>query len=245
MPLQEEFNRSGSWLFRWRSFFPLLLIFLFLGSLVDGDPQTLLRTEFLRAVISLAVSFFGLGIRAYTIGHTPAKTSGRNTRKQLAEKLNTSGIYSLSRHPLYIGNFFMYLGLMLFTGHIWAVLLFILLFVIYYERIMFTEESFLREKFGKEYLDWASRTPVFPYRFKQFTPPDLSFSLRHVLRREYSGFYAVIISLLVFKALGDLILLNRINANMFWIILSSAGTLIWAVLRILSKYTKLLKVSGR
>lgn len=245
MPLQEEFNRSGSWLFRWRSFFPLLLIFLYLGSLVGRDPESFAANEFSMTLISLAVSFFGLWIRAFTIGHTPAKTSGRNTKTQLAEKLNTSGIYSLSRHPLYIGNFFMYLGLMLFTRQIWAILLFVALFVIYYERIMFTEETFLRQKFGQAYLDWAERTPVFPSRFQNYVRPELSFSLRHVLRREYSGFYAVIISLVIFKVIGDLLLFQRLNLNSFWIILFSAGTLLWIILRILAKYTKVLKVSGR
>ena len=32
-------------------------------------------------------------------------TSGRNTHDQVADSLNTSGIYSIVRHPLYVGNF--------------------------------------------------------------------------------------------------------------------------------------------
>lgn len=59
----------------------------------------------------IAVSLFGLLIRAVTIGFTPKGTSGRNTKEgQVAEVLNTKGIYSVVRHPLYLGNYFMWLG---------------------------------------------------------------------------------------------------------------------------------------
>ncbi|MGC9453013.1 MAG: methyltransferase family protein, partial [Oceanipulchritudo sp.] len=49
-------------------------------------------------------------------------TSGRNTKQQVAYSLNTTGFYSVVRNPLYLGNFFMYLGIALFTHHWWLVL---------------------------------------------------------------------------------------------------------------------------
>jgi len=82
----------------------------------------------------------GLFIRAYAVGHTPANTSGRNTKEQLADELNTTGIYSMVRHPLYLGNFFMWLGAAVLTKNGWFIVAFILLYWIYYERIMFAEE---------------------------------------------------------------------------------------------------------
>ncbi|MGB8874133.1 MAG: hypothetical protein WCC75_12145, partial [Desulfobaccales bacterium] len=44
-------------------------------------------------------------------GLPPRGTSGRNTQGQVAETLNTTGIYSLVRNPLYLGNFLIWLGL--------------------------------------------------------------------------------------------------------------------------------------
>jgi len=102
------------------------------------------------------ISLCGLAIRVYTVGHTPANTSGRNTAGQLAESLNTTGIYSLVRHPLYLGNFFMWLGVALLIANFWFVIAFVFAYWIYYERIMFAEEQFLRTKFGPTYVEWAN-----------------------------------------------------------------------------------------
>ena len=112
MAMIEEFERTGNWLFKGRSFFPL--IWYVLMALVIGmgwDPY--FRTFDASVTWScIAVSMFGQFIRALTIGYTPRGTSGRNTAEgQIAEVLNTRGMYSLVRHPLYLGNYFMWLGL--------------------------------------------------------------------------------------------------------------------------------------
>ncbi|MBW6498500.1 MAG: DUF1295 domain-containing protein [Bacteroidales bacterium] len=66
-------------------------------------------------VICLFFCLLGFGIRIYIVGHTPKNTSGRNTSGQLADELNTTGVYSVVRHPLYLGNFFMWLGMAVIT----------------------------------------------------------------------------------------------------------------------------------
>ena len=72
-------------------------------------------------------------------------TSGRNTSEgQVADTINQTGMYSMVRHPLYVGNFIMWLGIALFTASIWFVLLFIAVYWLYYERIMYAEEQFMR-----------------------------------------------------------------------------------------------------
>ena len=65
------------------------------------------------------------------------------------------------RHPLYLGNFFMWLGVAMLTENTWFSIAFVLFYAFYYERIMYAEESFLRAKFGKTYLDWAAQVPAF------------------------------------------------------------------------------------
>jgi protein-S-isoprenylcysteine O-methyltransferase Ste14 len=246
MALKEQIEHSGGWLFRWRSFWPLVLVgfiamamlnynYLFNSELADNIWEA----------VCLLVSFFGLGIRVWTIGCIPARTSGRNRKRQIADKLNTTGIYSLVRHPLYLGNFFMMLGIVMFTHHIWVILVYCLLFVVYYERIMCAEEAFLKEKFGEEYLLWAEKTPAVIPRFSAYRPPELRFSLKNVLRREYNGFFAVVVSMFVLELASDWVVTGRLELDPFWAVFAGFGLVAWIVLRFIRKYTRWFEVSGR
>src|SRR5690554_7017051 len=123
MPLQEELEKQGVWLFRYRSILPvaILLIGTFLYLRTEIYPETFFLEdtpyELYYESVCLIISLAGLGIRIYTVGHTPQNTSGRNVKGQLADSLNTTGMYSIVRHPLYLGNFFMWLGPALMTGN--------------------------------------------------------------------------------------------------------------------------------
>lgn len=120
----------------------------------------------------------------------------------MADSLNTTGIYSLVRHPLYLGNFLMWLGVSLLTCHAGFILLFVLAYWLYYERIMFAEEQFLRCKFGKRYLTWANRTPAIIPDFKSFTPPRLPFSWKKVIKKEKNGIFALFLTFSLFDHLA-------------------------------------------
>jgi protein-S-isoprenylcysteine O-methyltransferase Ste14 len=246
MALREDFEDSGYWLFRWRSYLPLAGLAVILLGLREyeypGHSETL---DHLWEVGCLVVSFAGLAIRSYTIGHTPKGTSGRNTEKQVADTLNTAGAYSLVRNPLYLGNFFMGLGVVLFAHLWWLTLIYILAFWLYYERIIFAEEAYLRDKFGAEYLAWADRTPVIIPSFRNYKKPELPFSFKNVLRREYNGFFAVIVCLFLFETLGELFAEWRLEFDSGWIVALVVGFLVWLTLRTLKKRTRLLNVDGR
>ncbi len=103
---------------RWRSYLPVALA----GVLLMDEYRSANDT----GRFCLLVSFFGLGIRVFTVGHTPKATSGRNTKERVADTLNTTGIYSLVRHPLYLEH--MFLGVMLFAHTWWLALIYILAF---------------------------------------------------------------------------------------------------------------------
>lgn len=250
MALIEEMEKSGNWLFRWRSFLPLVLYVLAVVVVLANWDTDFDHQSFPWMLGCLAVSLLGLLVRAWTIGFTPRGTSGRNTKEgQVAEVLNTKGVYSMVRHPLYLGNFFMWLGIILYVGSGWFSLVCCLLFWLYYERIMFAEEAFLRKKFGGAYLQWSSKTPAFWPSPKHYNPSGVHFSLKNVLRREYSGFLAIFISFAFIDFLKNfsngyaMTLFDYIQP--FWFFASIAAMVIALTLRTLKKRTHVLVEKGR
>lgn len=74
------------------------------------------QTKTILTGLAIFLSVLGFWIRSVAIATTPKGTSGRNTKEgQVAESLNTTGIYSMIRHPLYLGNYLMWIGIVLFT----------------------------------------------------------------------------------------------------------------------------------
>lgn len=246
MPLRDELCIQGAWLFRWRSYLPVLLLALVFFELRDFTyPLNSALADRLWDIFCVAVSFAGLGIRIRTVGCTPRGTSGRNTRKQVAESLNTSGTYSVVRHPLYVGNYLIWLGVALFPRSWELLALVTLVFWLYYERIMMAEEAFLEAKFGESYRDWARRTPAFLPRLSQWRRPDLPFSLRNVLRREFSGFFAIMLVFTALEATGQRVFLGRWELDIAWMVALTFSTGLYLVLRTLKRKTELLRVPGR
>ncbi len=201
-----------------------------------------MRDEF----IFLGVSALGELIRIITVGYAPKNTSGRNTvNGQIADELNVTGIYSLVRHPLYIGNFFMWLGPVLFIRSVCFTVVFCLIYWLYYERIMFAEEQFLRRKFGDSYDKWSEKVGSFiPFSFK-FIPPALTFSVRNVLKREYNSFVNIFVIFTLLDLFRNYFLSGRIYLTPLWIYLFGSAFIIWIVLRTIHKYTHWLEVEGR
>ncbi|MGW8315974.1 MAG: methyltransferase family protein [Bacteroidales bacterium] len=231
MALIEEWTKRGQWLFRYRGSAPLLLLIPGLGIYlydqvhpVYSFPRSGLSIQTYE-LICLAVSLFGLLIRVYTVGHSAKNTSGRNTRQQQADSLNTTGIYSLVRHPLYLGNFFMWLGAALLTENPWFILVFCLIYWIYYERIMFAEEQFLRQKFGDAYLKWSETVPAFLPNFRGFVPPETPMSWKKVLKKEKNGLAATFLVFFIFDVSGSLI--RNVQEYNRWL---AAGTVVTALL---------------
>jgi len=244
MALVQEFENQGRWLFRWRSYLPLMLLALI--GVAFKQSESLYSTYFHECweIICLGISFVGLAVRAITVGHAPARTSGRNARRQVADQLNTTGVYSIVRHPLYLGNFLIGLGISFVSLVWWLPAIYALLFCIYYERIMFTEEMFLHRKFGAAFDEWAEATPAFWPKFSRWTRPQLPFSLRNVLRREYTGLAVVILTHSGME-FAEHELIKQYPWETFWTVLASAGILTYLILRLLKRRTTLLEVPGR
>ena len=250
MALQESFEKQGIWLFRYRGVIPIFILIIGAAlyarmKLVPGDSLIERQPyEFYYELFCLLIGLIGLVIRAYTVGHTPRNTSGRNVERQIAETLNTTGIYSVVRHPLYLGNFFMWLGPALLTGHLWFILVFCLFYWIYYERIMYAEEQFLRKKFGDPYLKWSETVPAFIPRFRGFVKSDLSFSWKKVLKKEKNGFAALFLIFCAFDVAGEIIQ-NQTDYNLVFLAGCAISVLAYLILKLLKTRTGVLNETGR
>lgn len=242
MPLKEEFLKQGNFLFKHRSNLPLIIVLAGISVYV----YTLLTNnisyyEFItnkKELIYLIVALFGLLIRAYSVGFSADNTSGRNTKVgQVADSINKTGIYSIVRHPLYIGNFFMWLSIALFTNNFWFIIAFVFLYWLYYERIMYAEEEFLRDKYGETYINWATETPAIIPNFKKWTKPEGKFNLWKVLKQEKSGVLNLMLTIFLFKIIAGYTLYEQFTfANTYWSYTLIVAIIYYAIVKIIQKY---------
>lgn len=241
--LYKTMLKQGTWLFRFRGILPFLLIIpgfaIYIHSLKHGYYYALKLDHKLYSIIFYScffLSFIGLVIRSFTIGYAAENTSGRNVHAQVAEELNTTGIYSIVRHPLYVGNFIMWIGVTLFFGHFWFALLVIMFFILEYERIMLTEEAFLMEKFGQQFYQWSSRVKAIVPSFKNYVKPSGIFKWKRVIKQEKNGLIAIF---LLFSIMDVMPLFFGYEKNTH--IVFNVITVFFVFLYVIYKFYKILK----
>lgn len=243
--MQDDLVSSGSWLFKWRGYMPLITMIILLPAMLQFTyPWQSHMIDQLFDFACYAVSLLGLAIRVVTVGYVPRDTSGRNTKGQVALRLNTSGMYSVVRHPLYFANFWMWMGVAMFPRVWWVPVLMGGFFIFLYERIVCAEEAFLTEKFGDSYREWSSRTPLWWPRFKNWAAPDLPFSWRSVLRRENSTFLALTSIFFFLETLGTLVNEGKFELDIAWTVVFAFAVALYVVLKTL-KRQKYLNEPGR
>jgi protein-S-isoprenylcysteine O-methyltransferase Ste14 len=71
-----------------------------------------------------------------------------------ASSLQTTGIYAITRNPMYVGLAIVYLGITCFIGNWWNFILFPLLLLIVQEYIIKREEKYLELEFGERYDEY-------------------------------------------------------------------------------------------
>jgi len=245
MALIHSFEKSGNTLFRRRGQMPVVLFIIAIPVIYFTDYSYITNSMAIAlSIVAIIFSLIGFLIRAYAIATTPKGTSGRNTNEQVAESLNTSGIYSILRHPLYLGNYLMWIGIVMFTFNIYFFFIVSLTFWLYYERIMFAEERFLEKKFGDIYLDWSKTVPAFIPSFKNYKKNEIPFSFKSILRREYSGILATAFSFAFIDLLRLYFKENKIEWQRASVYAVIAAFLLVIILRTF-KHAGLLNEEGR
>jgi protein-S-isoprenylcysteine O-methyltransferase Ste14 len=111
-------------------------------------------------LVGAALTALGLFIRGWSAG---------TIHKD--EELTTSGPYAFTRNPLYLGSFFIGVGVSVAGGHFVWPLVFLAFYAAVYTRTMAGEASHLTELFPAEYGVYASAVPGFVPRLTPYRPP--------------------------------------------------------------------------
>lgn len=199
-------------------------------------------TDLTWEVACVLLTLSGFAIRVYTVGVAAPGTSGRNTRRQKAASLNTTGPYSVVRHPLYLANSIIALGLSLFP-HAWLTPpLAATLAIGYYACIAQREEQYLRERFGAAFDAWAARVPAIIPALSRYVPAGRPFEWRVVLRREFYALALILVMPLILDVAEDLHETGVFDLDPVWTVAAAGGGGLFVVLRFLKKRTTLLGV---
>ena len=143
-----------NFLFSNRSFtpVPIALVIIYLS-----DPSILYF------IYGMPLILIGELIRINAVSYAGGVTRTMNVG---APSLCTSGPYSRTRNPLYLGNMIIYLGIVLVAGgkHVFTLEgIVFLYFTFQYMMIISLEEETLKKLFGDEYISYMENVPrLFP-----------------------------------------------------------------------------------
>jgi len=196
---------NGHRLFKSRSLVPFALLPVVILALPDssraarqlGDASVLVQW------LAIAVAFTGLLIRCAAVAYAPDGTSSRDTRALRAPSLNTTGMYSIVRHPLYLGAGLMWIGIAMSLRVWWLVAIVALAYWLYVERLMVVEEAFLAENFPLEFARWASHTRAIVPALSGWTPSTGRFQIKR-LSSEHNGLLTIGVAFPLLQALENL-----------------------------------------
>ena len=106
----------------------------------------------------IGVVITALGVMAFIISVVQMKDNWRaGVQREEKTNLVTTGIYSISRNPAFLGFDLMYIGILFsfFNGYLCFATSFALVF--FHLQIVNVEEEFLLEAFGREYLEYQKK----------------------------------------------------------------------------------------
>ncbi|UCF29278.1 MAG: isoprenylcysteine carboxylmethyltransferase family protein [Chloroflexota bacterium] len=114
-------------------------------------PMTIFQLQWIGYLLELPLIGIGIILLAWAVLETGT------TNIESPDRLLTSGPYSFSRNPMYVGWGSLYLGVALIVNSVWIIALFPLVFAVTHFLDVIKEEQFLGEQFGEEYRDYQSR----------------------------------------------------------------------------------------
>jgi protein-S-isoprenylcysteine O-methyltransferase Ste14 len=119
-------------------------------------PFTVLYSIFLP--LKLGTVWLYIGLLIFTLALVMSLTTTHNYATTPLGKPVTKGIYRISRHPIYLNGFVLYIGMGIACAS-WIMILCAVLWLVLLGIVVPTEERFPLEKYGDSYRDYMNRTP--------------------------------------------------------------------------------------
>jgi protein-S-isoprenylcysteine O-methyltransferase Ste14 len=145
-----------------------------IGFVIAAAVLYLAQPNRISILVGLPVAIVGGGFRALAAGVIKKDSS-----------LASSGVYGLTRNPLYFGTSLLVAGFAIMSASQIAAALLIVPFALIYPTVMLREEAHLLKLFPDEFRLYKSKVPRFFPRIR--LPSPLSFSFpQYLANREYN-----------------------------------------------------------
>lgn len=168
---------------RYRSFVGILCL---IGLLYLAEPSP----------TSVAVGFFfiiaGMFFRAWAAGYIHKD-----------EILATNGPFSLTRNPLYFGNFILGLGIAISGNNLASYAIFFGFYLLFFPFLMALEHKRLKKRFGGEYDRYAKKSHSFFPKIRKIRKGEFNISY-YMKNKEYRVLYfsLFVIAVMIIKVLN-------------------------------------------
>ena len=114
-------------------------------------------------------------------------------REISAPKLILTGVYSVSRNPLYVSNLCIIFAFLTFNSDLTENLIIMAILMVHYQIIALTERDFLIQKFAQNYFNWAKTTPFWIGLFKYVPCPNIRALKTTLLQDFWTWFFHFLI----------------------------------------------------
>ncbi len=98
------------------------------------------------------------GLLVYLFGMIFTTVAGMNLDNTPMKRPATEGLYRVSRNPIYLGTFLIFIGIGIACAS-WLFLLLMAIFIVLYDILIAPEERWCLEKYGNAYREYMNRTP--------------------------------------------------------------------------------------
>lgn len=116
--------------------------------------------------MSYNAKFFTIGLVIFMIGLSLHFISKGFLFRNL--ELAIRGPYSFTRHPFYLSNMLLDIGIIFMSGHIWILLVYLPLYFLCYHKVILKEEEDLTNLYGDLYRQYINTVPRYLFRLRPY-----------------------------------------------------------------------------